>query len=219
MTVSDFLVKNFTTFMEYEFTAEMEEDLDRISRGEKNWKKVVKEFYTPFHKKVDEAGESDRVQVPVESTGIACPKCGDTEHGEIVIRTGKYGKFRSCSRFPECDFTENIVNKIEGVVCPLCQQGDVIAKNSRWGKSFFGCSRYPECGWASWKQPQPGEVMTQAQWEEQQKLRAERKKARDEKYGKTAVPAKSKPVSKSKTTKAKKSTKPKAAGKKKASKK
>lgn len=221
MTVSDFLVKNFTTFMEYEFTAEMEEDLDRISRGEKNWKKVVKEFYTPFHKKVDEAGESDRVQVPVESTGIPCPKCGDTEHGEIVIRTGKYGKFKSCSRFPECDFTENIVNKIEGVVCPLCQQGDVIAKNSRWGKSFFGCSRYPECAWASWKQPEPGEVMTQEQWVEQQRIRAERKKARDEKYGKTAAPAKSKSKSKSvsKTIKAKKPSKPKAAGKKKASKK
>lgn len=209
MTVSDYLVKNFPVFMEYAFTAEMEEDLDRISRGEKDWKKVVKDFYGPFHKKVDDAEQSDRVQVPVESTGEPCPKCGESDNGEIVIRSGRYGKFKSCSRFPDCDFTENIVEKVPNVVCPLCQQGEVIIKNSRWGKSFFGCSRYPECKWASWKQPQPGETMTQEEWEEQQRQREERKKAREAKYGKSKTTKKSSAAKKTtkKKTSAKKTTK------------
>jgi len=179
MTVSDFLLKHFPVFMEYEFTAEMEEDLDRISRGEKAWAKVVKAFYTPFHQKVVDAEAAERAQVPVEKTGEPCPLCGDTEKGEIVIRSGRFGKFKSCSRFPECEFTENIVDTIPGVKCPLCGKGEVISRNTRWGKKFFGCSTYPECDWASWKQPQPGDKISKTEWKKQQKARAERKKKRE----------------------------------------
>lgn len=180
MTVSDFLMEHFPVFMEYQFTAEMEEDLDRISRGEKEWVKVVGDFYKPFHKKVEDAADAKRAQVPVEKTGEKCPKCGDQEDGggEIVIRTGKFGKFKSCSRFPECDFTENIVNKVEGVVCPLCQEGEVIARKSRWGKEFYGCGRYPECDWASWKKPEPGMRVTPAEWAAQQAIRKEKAEKR-----------------------------------------
>lgn len=176
MTVSDFLLQHFPVFMEYQFTAEMEEDLDRISRGEKNWVKVVADFYKPFHEKIAAAADADRAQVPVEKTGEKCPKCGDLPEGggEIVIRSGRYGKFKSCSRFPECDFTENIVDKVEGVVCPLCQTGEVIARKSRWGKEFFGCARYPECDWASWKKPEPGMVVTAEEWKAQQAIRKEK---------------------------------------------
>jgi DNA topoisomerase-1 len=176
MTVSDFLLQHFPVFMEYQFTAEMEEDLDRISRGEKNWVKVVADFYKPFHEKIAAAGDADRAQVPVEKTGEKCPKCGDLPEGggEIVIRSGRYGKFKSCSRFPECDFTENIVDKVEGVVCPLCQTGEVIARKSRWGKEFFGCARYPECDWASWKKPEVGMVVTAEEWKAQQAIRKEK---------------------------------------------
>lgn len=174
-TVSDFLLKNFSDIMDYDFTAEMEEDLDRIARGEKEWKKVMKEFYTPFEKKVESVTDTaKRVQIPVESTGVACPDCGKTEKGEIVIRTGRFGKFKSCSRFPECKFTENIVEKLEGQKCPLCSEGDVIIKNSRWGKSFFGCGRYPECDWASWKKPEPGLKISAKEWSIMQKERQER---------------------------------------------
>ena len=197
-TVSDFLLKNFPDIMDYDFTAEMEEDLDRIARGEKEWKKVMKEFYTPFEKKVEMVTDkAKRVQIPVESTGVACPDCGSTEKGEIVIRTGRFGKFKSCSRFPECKFTENIVEKLEGQKCPLCAEGDVIIKNSRWGKSFFGCGRYPECDWASWKKPEPGFKLTAKEWAVMQKERQERiEKRKAGKLGKT--------VSKKKTTKKKK---------------
>lgn len=202
MTVSDFLMQHFTAFMEYQFTAEMEEDLDRISRGEKEWIKVVREFYTPFHEKVIGAATVDRAQVPVEKTGVPCPLCGDTEgaHGEIVIREGRFGKFKSCSRYPECTFTENIVEKVDGVLCPLCHQGEVIARKSRWGKDFFGCRRYPECDWASWKKPEPGLIVTPEEWAEQKAAREERKKLRAE----TTAPKPEKKKVAAKKTKAKK---------------
>lgn len=182
LTVCDFLVEHFKTVMDYDFTAEMEEDLDRIARGEKEWKGIVANFWKPFVLTIGSVEETaERAQIPVEKTGEKCPDCAE---GEIVIRTGRFGKFKSCSRFPECKYTQNIVETIEGVVCPLCSKGDVLAKKSRWGKPFFGCSRYPECGWASWKKPEPGEKMTQAEWEVLQAEREERKKARELKYGK-----------------------------------
>jgi len=195
ITVADFLKEHFPVFMEYQFTAEMEEDLDRIARGEKEWRAVVGAFYKPFHKRIDEVTDSaERVQVPVEKTDEMCPDCGKQEQGEIVIRSGKFGKFKSCSRFPECKYTENIVEKVAGVVCPLCQKGEVIVKNSRWGKSFFGCSTYPKCDWASWKKPEVGETMTKEDWAIQQAARAERR----------AKFTKKKPVVKKKSVKKKK---------------
>lgn len=176
ISVCDFLLANFKTFMEYDFTAEMEEDLDRISRGEKEWVRVVRGFYQPFHETVEKASkDAERVKIPVESTGEKCPECSE---GEIVIRTGKFGKFKSCSRFPECKYTKNIVETLAGVVCPLCQKGEVIARKSRWGKLFYGCSLYPNCSWASWQAPKPGETLTQAEWDERQAKRAERKASR-----------------------------------------
>ncbi|NCN51134.1 MAG: type I DNA topoisomerase [Candidatus Pacebacteria bacterium] len=177
LTVSDFLIENFPEFMEYEFTAEMEEDLDRIALGKKEWKAVVRSFYTPLSKKIEKVTDSaERKQIPVEETGEKCPKCGDTEGGKIVIRSGKFGKFKSCNKFPECKFTENINETVDGVKCPLCHEGAVIVKNSRWGKAFFGCGRYPDCDWADWKKPELGMTVTKEEWAKKQAERAERKK-------------------------------------------
>ena len=204
MSVVDFLLINFKTFMEYDFTAEMEEDLDRISRGEKEWVAVVRGFYEPFHATVEKASkDAERVKIPVESTGENCPEC---DEGEVVIRTGKYGKFKSCSRFPECKYTKNIVETVAGVVCPLCQKGEVIARKSRWGKLFYGCSTYPTCPWASWQAPKPGETLSQAEWDERQAKREERKALRArgaEKTAEATKPVKKKAVTKRKPTKKK----------------
>ncbi len=187
ITVTDFLLKYFDQIMDYEFTAEMEEDLDRISLGKKDWRKVVASLYDPLEKKIEVVTDkAERAQIPVETTGEKCPECGETEHGEIVIRTGRFGKFKSCSRFPDCKFTENIVETVEDVVCPLCGTGEVTIKNTRWGKPFFGCGRYPECNWASWKQPQKGEKITKKEWEELQAKREERKQKWLESKKKTA---------------------------------
>lgn len=206
MTVSDFLVEHFDQIMDYDFTAEMEEDLDRIARGEKDWHAVVRVFYGPLAKKIDAVIETaERAKIPVESTGLPCPKCGATEHGEIVLRTGRYGKFKSCSRFPECDFTENVVETVPNVVCPLCKEGAVIARKTRWGKLFYGCARYPACDWAGWQQPKPGYVVTPEEWAIQQQARAERKAAREAKMEKENPGSTQKATKTKKTTRATKS--------------
>lgn len=179
LTVNDFLMHNFATFMDYDFTAEMEENLDRISLGEKEWHTVIKDFYTPLAATISSVvKEAERVSVPVEETGEQCPLCGETEGGQVVIRTGRYGKFRSCNRFPDCKYTQNIVEKMDDMVCPLCQQGEVIIKKSRWGKNFFGCSRYPDCDWASWTKPDKDLKLTKAEWSAMQQARAEKKAQR-----------------------------------------
>ena len=178
-TVNDFLIEHFPGIMDYDFTAEMEEDLDRISRGEKKWKQVIKNFWKPLGDKIDDVIENaDRVQIPVESTGEKCPKCGEKEGGEVVIRTGKYGKFLSCNRFPDCDYTEDYQEKFEDMKCPVCKEGDVIIKKTRWGKQFYGCSRYPKCDWASWKEPDKDLELTEEEWEQIKAEREAKKKAR-----------------------------------------
>lgn len=205
MVVSDFLLKNFPEIMNYDFTAEIEEDLDRIARGEKEWKKVVKTFFNPLATKIKEVEkEADRAEIPVEKTGEPCPDCGKTEKGEIVIRDGRFGRFKSCSRYPECKFTENIVEKLSGQMCPVCGQGEIIIKPSRWGKSFFGCGNYPKCDWASWSKPEPDLKISRKDWEEMKKAREERKKKR---FG----DKKSAPKSKTAKTKAGKTSKKKKA--------
>ncbi len=206
-TVSDFLVKHFEGIMDYDFTAEMEEDLDRISRGEKEWRKIISEFYTPFEKKLTTVAEkAERAQIPVEKTGESCPKCGKEDNGEIVIRSGRYGKFKSCSRFPDCDFTENIVEKVDGMNCPVCGKGEVILKPTRWGKKFYGCSQYPDCDWASWSEPKPDLKLTKKEWQEIKKKRAERSEKRKATMAGKKKKAGKKSKTKKKTTKAKAKT-------------
>ncbi len=192
-TVNDFLLEHFSGIMDYDFTAEMEEDLDRISRGENAWKKVLKSFWKPLEEKIDKVVEkAERKKIPVEKTGEKCPDCGEKEGGEIVIRTGRYGKFKSCSRFPDCKYTANLVQKLEEVDCPLCQKGEVVIKNTRWGKKFYGCSRYPKCNWASWQEPKPGDRVTPEEWAEIQAKREAKKKARQKKRTKRSKKKKSK---------------------------
>ena len=183
--VHTFLQEHFDTIVDYKFTANMEDDLDAVARGEKKWQEIVKSFYAPLEKTVEKVVDSaPRAQIPVEKTGVPCPKCGEKDHGEVVLRTGRYGKFKSCSRFPDCDFTENIVEKVPDVKCPLCGEGDVVVKPTRFRRDFFGCGRYPACDWASWSKPKPGDHITPAQWAEQKAERAARKAAREAAMGK-----------------------------------
>ncbi|MFC1626037.1 type I DNA topoisomerase [Patescibacteria group bacterium] len=150
MAVSDFLVGNFPNIFDYEFTAGMEDGLDKIAQGEGKWVKTIKDFWNPFDKHLKSVTKnSKRVKIAAEKLGKKCPDC---KKGELVIRIGRFGKFISCSRFPDCKHTEKYIEKI-GVKCPECTKGDAIYKKSSKGKRFFGCSRYPECKWASWRKP------------------------------------------------------------------
>ncbi|HQL11201.1 MAG TPA: DNA topoisomerase [Candidatus Woesebacteria bacterium] len=207
VTVSDFLLEHFQVLMDYDFTATIEASLDQIAEGKKAWTKVVDEFYQPLAKRIEAVTkEAERVAVPVEKTGKPCPECaklvaaGELEQkdaGEVVIRSGRYGKFKSCSRFPDCKYTENLVETLGDQLCPLCQKAPIVIKNTRWGKSFYGCADYPQCQWASWKKPAPGLKLTQAEWKEIQAKRAawQAKRAQNK-----ANKAKSKSQSKSKKT-------------------
>jgi DNA topoisomerase-1 len=154
VAVNDFLVGNFPDVFDYSFTAEMEDDLDDVAKGEESWREVIGAFWSPFEGKLEKVEDkAKRVEIETESLGKKCPKC---KKGELVVRIGRFGKFVSCSRFPDCDYKEKYIEKI-GMKCPECGKGDVIVKTTRRGKKFFGCSRYPKCEWASWKNPKKEE--------------------------------------------------------------
>jgi len=149
MATNEFLTKNFPKILSLPFTAEMETDLDKVALGKVDWRKMMKDFWKTFEvdlKNVE--SNADRVKVKVESTGEKCPTCGE---GDLVIRVGKFGKFVSCSRFPDCKYTAPL-KESAGFLCPLCGNEGVI-KRTKSGKKFFGCSDYPNCKWASWKKP------------------------------------------------------------------
>ncbi|OGM30854.1 DNA topoisomerase I [Candidatus Woesebacteria bacterium RIFCSPHIGHO2_01_FULL_44_10] len=153
IAVADFLVKNFESVFEYDFTAEMENDLDRVADGDKKWQGVIGGFYKPFEKKLKSVEKNaKRVKIETEKLNKPCPKCGKESKGELVVRVGRFGKFVSCSRFPDCDYTDRYEERI-GMRCPDCKKGHVIIKKTGKWKKFFGCSRYPDCKWASWKDP------------------------------------------------------------------
>ncbi len=155
IAVNDFLMTNFPDTFDYSFTAGMEEKLDEIANGKLKWQKEIGAFWKPFDKKlIDVEKNSKRVKIEVEKLGIHCPDCKD---GELVVRTGRFGKFISCSLFPECKHTEKYLEKV-GIICPECKQGDVIVKKTGKGRKFFGCSRYPDCKYASWQMPKKEET-------------------------------------------------------------
>ncbi|MBI2309352.1 type I DNA topoisomerase [Candidatus Collierbacteria bacterium] len=150
LVVNDFLVEHFPAIVDYDFTKNLEEDFDKIAENKRGWNDVLGEFYYPFTERLKKVEtDAERKKIPAVETGEACLKCGE---GRQVIRTGKFGKFLSCSRFPKCDWKNKYVEK-SGVKCPLCHNGDVIVKKTKKGRHFFGCSNYPDCKFASWRKP------------------------------------------------------------------
>jgi DNA topoisomerase-1 len=145
--VNDLLVDRFAELMDIGFTASMEERLDRIEDGKLKWAKVVKDFYTPFHKKLSEAlaipGKVKPQDIPTETV---CEKCGLP----MVIRWGRHGRFLACSGFPECKNAKPLEGEKQAAEsietdekCPKCGS-PMVLKSGRFGK-FFACSKYPEC--------------------------------------------------------------------------
>ena len=146
--VNDLMLQYFPDIIDLKFTARMEADLDRIADGNIEWENIVREFYTPFEVEVKHAqAEMPATKTGPEPIGRACPDCGK----DLVIRYGRYGKFISCSGFPECRHTEPWLQKI-GVECPK-DHGDIVERKTRKGRTFFGCANYPSCDFTSWKRP------------------------------------------------------------------
>ncbi|MFA9459252.1 type I DNA topoisomerase [Thiohalorhabdus methylotrophus] len=143
--VNRFLTNHFTTYVDYDFTARLEDELDAVSRGEEDWRPVLREFWEPFHKQVAEKEETvSRAEVTSEAMEEACPKCG----ANLEKKLGRHGQFIGCSAYPECDYTRPVEGEAEEPEetdrsCPKCERPLAI-KRGRYGK-FLGCTGYPEC--------------------------------------------------------------------------
>ena len=146
--VVDLLMKHFGNILDTQFTAKMEEELDRIEEGQLNWKEVIRDFYGPFNADLEKAQDLiEKVEIKDVDAGKECPKCGQP----MFIKYGRFGKFIACSGFPECRYTESL-NEEVGVDCPFCK-GAVVALKSKKGRKYYGCKNYPECNFRSWNKP------------------------------------------------------------------
>ncbi len=144
IAVNDFLVENFSDIDDIPFTATMEDSLDNVAHGKENWVTMMKDFYTPFAKRLESVKDAKRVPIAVEKTDEKCEKCGEP----LVVRTGRFGKFLSCGTFPKCDFSKPFIEET-GFLCPK-DNGKVIVRKTRKGRVFYGCSNYPKCDFAAW---------------------------------------------------------------------
>ncbi len=150
-TVNEVMNKHFPDIVDINFTAEMERRLDDVEEGRQSWVEFLRNFYGDFKVSMEKAeAEMDRVQKPVEETDELCPECGRN----LIIRTGRFGRFISCSGFPECRYRRSFMNKT-GALCPQCG-GDLVERKTKQKKRiFYGCSNYPTCNFAIWEQPIP----------------------------------------------------------------
>jgi DNA topoisomerase-1 len=150
-TVNEMMNKHFPEIVDIHFTAEMERKLDEVEEGRCSWIEFLHTFYDEFKDTMKKAeAEMERVQKSVEETDEICPVCGRN----LVIRTSRFGRFLSCSGFPECEYKRSLVNKT-GALCPNCG-GDLVERKTRQKKrTFYGCANYPTCNFAIWEQPIP----------------------------------------------------------------
>jgi len=200
--VNKFLTQYFTRYVDYDFTAGLEDELDEIARGGKEWIPLLEHFWDPFKHQVDTIAETvKRKDVTQELLDEVCPECGrplsirlgkrdrfigctgypdcsytramteekeEAEHdadlvegkqcpdcgGALKIKHGRYGKFIGCSNYPKCKHIESLNKPTDtGVECPECKQGKIVKRQSRRGKIFYSCSRYPDCKYALWNEP------------------------------------------------------------------
>ena len=145
--VSDLMVEYFDKIVDVKFTAGLEEKLDEIGAGERGWIDTIKAFYKDFDKlytKAESSLEGKRVKVPVEETDVVCEKCGR----KMVIKSGRFGKFLACPGYPECKNTKPLPEDEVKQPCPKCG-AKLLKKKSKKGKTFYGCSNYPNCDFAA----------------------------------------------------------------------
>ncbi len=151
--VNKFLTEHFGQYVDYNFTAKLEDQLDDIANGKRQWKPVMQQFWKGFDKEVKAKEDIPRAELTAENLDEVCPKCG--QH-QLQIKFGKRGRFIACSGYPECDYTRNVNETaeeaakaaeeptvVEGRECPKCG-GQLVYKRGRYGK-FIGCGNYPKC--------------------------------------------------------------------------
>ncbi|MGN0499283.1 MAG: type I DNA topoisomerase [Acutalibacteraceae bacterium] len=142
--------ERFPKIVNVKFTAQMEQDLDKIEQGQEEWVEVLDNFYGDFDKTLKKAKEEMqgvKIQLKEDETDYICELCGR----RMVVKVGRYGKFIACPGYPECKNIKKFVQEI-GVKCPKCD-GDVIVRKTKKGRIFYGCSNYPDCDFVSWNEP------------------------------------------------------------------
>lgn len=145
--VNKFLTEHFTKYVDYSFTANLEDDLDAVARGEKAWIPLMESFWKPFGELViEKEGSVQRKDVTQEAIDELCPQCGKA----LSIRLGRNGRFIGCTDYPTCNYTRNLTDSasvepefVEGRECPECKS-PLVYKSSKYGK-FIGCTGYPTC--------------------------------------------------------------------------
>jgi len=146
--ITDMMREYFPDIVNIAFTAGMEEQLDDVEAGEREWREVIRDFYGPFEKTLERAESSiEKVEIKDEVSDVVCDKCG----AMMVYKLGRFGRFLACPNFPACRNTKAIQVEIEAP-CPKCG-GKLLEKTSRKGRKFYGCERYPECDFVSWEMP------------------------------------------------------------------
>ncbi|MFC1630155.1 type I DNA topoisomerase [Patescibacteria group bacterium] len=148
--VNDLLVEHFPRIIDMKFTADMEDNLDKIAEGKEERINVLKEFYGPFEKnlkaKYDQVAKSD---IAEQETDKICPDCGSP----LLLKLGRFGKFYACKGFPKCKHTESLPKPTLGVKCPKCKKGELTEKRTKKKRVFYGCNKYPKCDFALWQKP------------------------------------------------------------------
>ncbi len=151
--INDLLSKHFPNIVDYQFTAQIEDGLDKIASGQSNYLKMIRDFYQPFKENLEKKEKEIIKSFEDEKTTEACPECGRT----LVIKMGRFGKFLACSGFPKCRYTKTLeqkqLNVGLGIKCPKCREGEIIKKRTKKNRFFYGCSRWPKCDFATWKKP------------------------------------------------------------------
>lgn len=148
--VTKLLEDKMPNIVNVKYTSKMEEDLDKIDSGEKNYIDMIRRYYDEFEKPLEQAKkemQGVKIKLKEEETDEICEKCGRN----MVVKVGRFGKFLACPGYPECKNTKPLVYKTKAK-CPECG-GDVIEKKTKKGVSFFGCSNYPNCNFMTWDAP------------------------------------------------------------------
>jgi DNA topoisomerase-1 len=147
--VTDILTSHFPSVVNIDFTADMEQKLDKIEDGQEDWIKILKDFYGPFSDTLSKADSAiEKVTLEPEMTNEVCDLCGKP----MVVKKSRFGKFLACSGYPECKGTKSFTKEI-GLKCPRegCP-GQVVERRSKKGR-FYGCNQYPKCDFVSWGKP------------------------------------------------------------------
>jgi len=140
--VTDYLIKNFPDLMEFKFTARLEDELDLINEGKQDWLASLKSYYTLLDKDLREAEKTDGIKVSGIPLKDVCPECGR----QLVIKEGRFGRFRACSGYPECKYRESMTKKAAKPIEEICPQcgSTLVIREGKYG-TFIACSNYPRC--------------------------------------------------------------------------